>query len=76
MAGPEFLRMSREMLDIFTKGTDLCLEIQSELNESYGKGYISYEEWAAKTEENNKKKAFFREQLDMFWKKSESLKKD
>ena len=75
MEGQEFLRISREMLDIFNKGTDLCLEIQTELNDDYRSGRISYEEWKEKTDENEKKKSFFREQFDEFWEKAERLKK-
>ena len=61
MEGQEFLRLSREMLDIFCRGTHLCLEIQSELNDDYGNGRIPYEEWKEKTYENERKKVLFQE---------------
>lgn len=71
----DFLRMSRELISIYRKGMDLCLEIQSELNDEYRSGRISYEEWKEKTDENERKRSFFKEQFDEFWEKAGRLKK-
>lgn len=71
----EFLSISREMLDILTKGTELCREIQSDLNDRYRDGLISYGEWVRETKENDRKKAIFREQLDLFWEKADDMGK-
>lgn len=66
MTEQEFLDTSKVFTDTIRKGYDLCSEIQRELNDDLRNGRISYEEWMEKTEENKKKMAFFKEQLDHF----------
>ena len=75
MTEQEFLNISREMLDIFKRSTVLFQEVQSDLNDRYRKGEISYEEWDMGTKENERKEAFFRDQFKSFWEKVDGMKK-
>ncbi|MDE6077822.1 MAG: hypothetical protein K2G29_08825 [Muribaculaceae bacterium] len=75
MTEQEFLKISREMLDIFKRSTVLFQEVQSDLNDRYRKGEISYEEWVMGKKENERKEAFFREQFKSFLEKVDGMKK-
>lgn len=76
MAGQEFLRLCREVMETYRKGHGLCLEIQSGLNDDYRNGRISYEEWERRTDENESRKATLRAQFDLFSDRLDRMKKD
>ena len=75
MTGQELLAKGREVTAIYRKGMELLWKAQSGLNDDLENGRIPYGEWKEKTEENERKKALFKEQYDSFWREFESLKK-
>lgn len=75
MTEKEFLTKCRKMIETARKGHGMCCEMQDGLNAELRDGRITHEEWSRRTEENEKRRAFFMEKLEWLGKGLDQLKK-